>query len=120
MCNKPLIIESNLKSFRESLASCTGAGILSLLALPIIGFTAGGAACMTAVGSVAEGRLFATSRNLGVTGLGTILFGAFGSALELLASCADCGWCVGHHNDVNHFRFIQCDEYANCWPTNSL
>ena len=96
ICNKPLVNESNLWKFRALVGSITvGGGVLGSMALPFIGFAAGGvaagsyaAAWQSVIGNVAAGSLFAILQSLGATGLGTILFGTTGTALGLLTSIA--------------------------------
>lgn len=81
MCNKPLVNESNLRTFRKIVGACgIGGSILGAMALPLIGFGAGGvtagsyaAAWQSLIGNVVARSLFATLQSLGATSLGIVL-----------------------------------------------
>lgn len=83
--------------------------LLGVFALPLIGFGAGGvaagstaAAWQSSIGAVQAGSIFAILQSLGATGLGSLLFGATGTALGLLGTIAvKLDWCNDGEASVN-------------------
>lgn len=104
-CKRALVSKKNLWIIRGAVTIGFAAtlGGLGALALPLLGFGAGGivagstaAAWQSSIGAVAAGSLFATLQSLGATGLGVLLFGGTSSAMGLLSSLAvRLDWCTG-------------------------
>ena len=101
-CHKPLNNEANITLLRSTIVASGFTGLLlGMIALPALGFGAGGiAAGSFAAGiqgpAVAAGSLFAILQSLGATGMGMILFGSVGAAIGVLAPIAsELGWCNG-------------------------
>lgn len=101
-CSRPTVCSSNLWKLRAMFGGSVAAtGGLGVVALPLIGFGAGGvaagsaaAAWQSSIGSVTAGSLFAILQTLGATGLGSLLFGGTGTALGLLGTLAvKLDWC---------------------------
>lgn len=91
-CEKPLIIEENLKILRKRILFGIGGGtifggVLGAAMLPLLGFGAAGVASgsvaatwQSAIGLVSAGSVFALLQSLGATGIGILLFGGIGAA----------------------------------------
>lgn len=117
-CKKPLVGRKNVWKFKAIVGACgiTG-GVLGVMALPFIGFGAGGviagsyaAAWQSLIGNVVAGSLFATLQSLGATALGTVIFGSVGAGVGVLTSCAArIGWCTGQcdNNDDDQNNSIE-------------
>lgn len=95
-CGRYLVSEENLYILRKRIFIAMGlSGLGGVLMLPMLGFGLGGitagsvaSAWQSSIGSVAAGSLFAALQSLGMTGLGSLLFGSIGAALPLLALLA--------------------------------
>lgn len=100
-----------------------GGGALGALALPLLGFGAGGvvggsiaASWQSSIGLVSAGSFFAVLQSLGATGLGVFLFGGLGSAMGLLGTlAARLNWCNDRDCDYNTQKFMwekcpKCDK----------
>lgn len=66
-------------------------GVIGTVALPLVGFTAGGvamgslaAACQSTIGNVVAGSAFAALQSIGATGSATLIGSAVGGATALL------------------------------------
>lgn len=101
-CERTEVCSSNLWKLRRLLgAGVLGTGLVGFVALPLIGFGAGGvvggsiaASWQSSIGIVTAGSLFSILQSLGATGLGSLIFGSIGTGLGLLSTLAvKLDWC---------------------------